>query len=95
MNILKSFIFIYAIFTLFTLLLGLNSGAQYLKIETPSEWNLITIAQFIGNLFVFVGVLFVYSTGYFIIDVILWAYRIAAIFELALYFKQLFNPVAN
>ncbi len=95
MEVFKSFIFIYSIFTLLCVIFGLTSGSAFPNITLPGEWTLFSIISFVGNLFTFILTLLFYSTSYMIIDVILWALRIASIFEIGLYFKKLVNPVAN
>ena len=95
METFKGFVFIYAIFTVILTLLGLNAASQYMSLTLPTEITLISIIDFLGSIVTFAYSILFYSTGYFIIDAILWAMRIISTIELIYFGKKLVNPASN
>jgi hypothetical protein len=94
MQTFKAFVFIYAIFTLILLAVGQNTGmAIFPELITPTSYNLTSLIEFGISLLQFITALLFYSTPYFILNVILWSYRIVCLFELAEYLKDLANPL--
>lgn len=90
-----NFIFIYAIFSILLILFGVNDTlATFQEISVPNSFSLGEILQFSGAIFGFFLNLLFYNTPSFILNVIIWAYRVVMILELALYIKRVIHPTA-
>lgn len=96
MEITKSFIFIYAIFTILISITGLsNISFEYQETQIPDNvFNVFDIGNFVWGVISFIFQLLTYSTPYAILNILLWGFRIVSIIELVKYGKELI-PVAG